>query len=184
MARIVCGIYDRTLQADAALEELKREGFQRSEVDNFYVSPPGQNAMTPVGGDAPHSSEGSRHAGAGAAFGAVAGAIVGAGLGWLLSMWLGVIVIPLGAGLGAYVGSFAGAMLKVRPGRRGAASVEHPLELRGGRMIAVNVDRTGSENKALAILRKNGARDVRRAEGRWTDGSWRDFDPRAPLAPA
>ena len=29
MARIVCGIFDRTLQADAALEELKREGFQR-----------------------------------------------------------------------------------------------------------------------------------------------------------
>lgn len=184
MARIVCGIFDRTLQADAALEELKREGFQRSEVDNFYVSPPGQNAMTPVGGDSPHSSEGSRHAGAGAAFGAVAGAIVGAGAGWLLSAWLGVIVIPLGAGLGAYVGSFAGAMFKVRPGRRGAATVEHPVQPRGGRMIAVNVDRAGTDKKALEILRNNGARDVRRAEGRWADGSWRDFDPRAPLAPA
>jgi hypothetical protein len=184
MARIVCGIFDRTLQADAALEELKREGFQRAEVDSFYVSPPGQNAMTPVGGDAPHSSEGSRHAGFGAGLGAAAGAIVGAAGGWLASGELGMIVIPLGAGLGAYVGSFAGAMARVRSGRPGAASVEHPVEPRGGRMIAVNVDRAGSEQKALEILRKHGARDVRRAEGRWADGSWRDFDPRAPLAPA
>jgi hypothetical protein len=184
MARIVCGIFDRTLQADAALEELKREGFQRSEVDNFYVSPPGQNAMTPVGGDAPHSSEGSQHAGFGAGLGAAAGAIVGAAAGWLASGEVGMIVIPLGAGLGAYVGSFAGAMSRVRAGRRGAASVEHPVEPRGGRMIAVNVDRAGTEKKALDILRNNGARDVRRAEGRWADGSWRDFDPRAPLAPA
>jgi hypothetical protein len=184
MARIVCGIFDRTLQADAALEDLKREGFQRSEVDNFYVSPPGQNAMTPVGGDAPHSSEGSRNAGFGAGLGAAAGAVVGAAGGWLASGELGMIVIPLGAGLGAYIGSFAGAMSKVRHGRRGAATVEHPVEPRGGRMIAINVDRTGSEKTAIDILRRHGARDVRRAEGRWADGSWRDFDPRAPLAPA
>ena len=184
MARIVCGMFDATLDADAALEALKREGFQRPEVDNFYVSPPGQNDMTPVGGDAPHSSEGSRHAGAGATFGAIAGAIVGAGVGWLLSAWLGVIVIPLSAGLGAYIGSLAGAMARMRPGRRGAASVEHPVEMRGGRMIAVNVERTGIEKKAIELLRRHGARDVRIAEGRWADGSWRDFDPRAPLAAA
>jgi len=184
MARIVCGMFDRTLEADAALEALKREGFQRSEVDSFYVSPPGQNAMTSVGGDAPHSSEGSRNAGMGAGLGAALGAVVGAAAGWLASGALGMIVIPLGAGLGAYVGSFAGAMSRLRPGRRGAATVEHPVEPRGGRMIAINVDQAGSENKAIEILRKNGARDVRRAEGRWADGSWRDFDPRAPLAPA
>ncbi len=44
MSRIICGIFDRSLDADAALEELKREGFRRSEVDAFYVSPPGQHA--------------------------------------------------------------------------------------------------------------------------------------------
>ena len=55
MARIICGIFDSTLDADATLEELKGEGFQRSEVDAFYVSPPGQHAMTAVGGDSPHA---------------------------------------------------------------------------------------------------------------------------------
>ena len=58
MARIICGIFDRSVDADAALEELKREGFQRSEVDAFCFAP-GQHAMTPVGGDSPHASEGS-----------------------------------------------------------------------------------------------------------------------------
>jgi hypothetical protein len=49
-------------------------------------------------------------------------------------------------------------------------------------MIAVNVDRPGTEKRAIEILRRHRARDVRRAEGEWADGAWRDFDPRAPLA--
>ena len=49
MSRIICGMFDESLRADAALEEFKREGFQRTEVDAFYVSPPGQHAMTAVG---------------------------------------------------------------------------------------------------------------------------------------
>jgi hypothetical protein len=181
MSRIICGIFDESVHADAALEEFKRDGFQRSEVDAFYVSPPGQNAMSPVGGDSPHSSEGSRTAGVGAGLGAVIGAIIGAAIGWIASGELGMVVIPLGAGLGAYVGSFAGTMAKVRAGRYDAASVEHPVEPRGGRMIAVNVDRPDTERKAIEILRRHAARDVRRAEGEWANGSWRDFDPRAPL---
>src|ERR687898_714429 len=98
MSRIICGMFDRSVDADAALDAFKHEGFQRGEIDSFYVSPPGQHAMTPLGGAA----------------------------GWLFSDSL--IVIPLIAGLGAYVGSFAGAMGRVRAGRRGAASVEHPVE--------------------------------------------------------
>jgi hypothetical protein len=182
MSRIICGMFDRTIDAEAALEEFKREGFQRAEVDAFYVSPPGQNAMTPLGGDAPHASEGSRTAGRGAGVGAAIGAVIGAAGGWAVSGELGLVVIPLGAGLGAYLGSFAGTMAKVRAGRPDAASVEHPVEPRGGRMIAINVDRVGTEKRAIEILKRHGARDVRRAEGHWSDGSWRDFDPRAPLA--
>src|SRR5262245_59585111 len=132
MSRIIAGMFDHSLDADATLDALQHEGFHRSEVDAFYVSPPGQHAMTPVGGAAPHSSEGSRHAGRGAALGAVIGALIGAVLGLLLSGWLGLVIVPLGAGLGAYLGSFAGTMAKVRAGRHAAASIEHPVEQRGG----------------------------------------------------
>jgi hypothetical protein len=183
VARIICGMFDRTDDAEASLDELKHAGFRRDEIDMFYVSPPGQHAMTPVGGDV-NASEGSRNAGIGAGLGAAIGAVVGAAAGWLASSIadMSLVVIPLTAGLGAYVGSFAGTMLKVRAGRASAASVEHPVEPQGGRMIAVNVDRPQTEKVAIEILKTHGARDVRRAEGRWANGSWRDFDPRAPLA--
>ena len=184
MARIICAMFDETVHADAALEELKRNGFQRNEVDSFYVSPPGQHAMTALGGDSPHASEGSRTAGIGAGLGAAIGALTGAGAGWVAASAsdIGLVLIPLGAGLGAYIGSFAGSMTRVRAGKRSSASREHPVEPRGGRMIAVNVDRSDTDTRAIEILRRHGARDVRRAEGTWANGSWRDFDPRAPLA--
>ena len=40
----------------------------------------------------------------------------------------------------------------------------------------------GTEKTAVEILRRNNARDVGLAQGEWRDGSWRDFDPRTPLA--
>ena len=49
-------------------------------------------------------------------------------------------------------------------------------------MIAICVDRVGCEPAAVRVLRANNAREVGRAEGIWRDGSWRDFDPRQPLA--
>src|SRR5256885_14953599 len=72
MSRIVCGRFDRHIDADAALERLKRDGFARSEVDAFYVGPPGQNARLPIGGDAA-SDAGSRGAARSGTIGAPAG---------------------------------------------------------------------------------------------------------------
>lgn len=181
MSRIVAGRFDRTLDADAALEGLKREGFSRSEVDTFYVGPPGQHAMTRVGGDAPSSSEGSQRGGVGAGIGAALGLLVGLIVGFIGAADLGRPSVPLAALLGALIGAFAGALATFRGGRRRWASVEHPVEPPGGRMIAVCVDRPGSERAAVEILRSNNARDVGRAEGQWRDG-WQDFDPRNPLA--
>jgi hypothetical protein len=181
MSHIVAGRFDRTLDADAALEALKREGFSRGEVDAFYVSPPGQNAMTPVGGDAPHSSAGSRRGGIGAGIGAVIGLVVGLIAGFVGAIDLGTPTIPLAALLGALVGAFAGALASFHGGERRDASLEHPVEPHGGRMIAVCVDRAGTERVAADLLRRHNARDVGRAEGQWRDG-WRDFDPRNPLA--
>ena len=180
MSRIVCGRFDRTLDCDAALDALKRDGFARGEVDAFYVSPPGQNAMHPLGGDAPHSSEGSRRAGVGAALGAG----VGAAIGLIIGSLIGSHAVFFAVALGALIGTFAGAMVLMRGGRRSAATVEHPVESRGGRMVAVCVDRAGTERVALEALRSTNARDIGVTEGVWRDGAWRDFDPRRPLAPA
>jgi len=41
MSRIVAGRFDSAVEADAALEHLAREGFARTEVESFYLAPPG-----------------------------------------------------------------------------------------------------------------------------------------------
>ena len=179
MSKIIAGRFDKTVDADAALEALRREGFAREEVDSFYVAPGGQHDLTPLGGDA-HSSAGTRHAGVGAALGALAGGLLGMLIGFLVARDYGAVVILFGAGLGAYVGSFLGAMRKSRGAARAEATLEHPSEPKAGRMIAVNVDRSGSDARAIKVLREYGARDIGRAEGSWR-GGWKDFDPRAPL---
>lgn len=182
MSKIIAGRFDATVDAEAALAALRREGFRDEEIDSFYVAPAGQNAMTPLGGDAPRASAGSRFAGAGAITGAILGGLAGLLVGLAIDSPYGLVVALFAAGLGAYIGSFLGAMRKVRGGRPEEASVEHPVEPKAGRMIAVNVDRPGTEERAIELLKRHGARDVRRAEGEWANGSWRDFDPRAPLA--
>lgn len=47
----------------------------------------------------------------------------------------------------------------------------------GGPMLAVCVDRPGTEAAAILILSRCGAREIERAEGDWRDGGWRDYDP-------
>ena len=134
----------------------------RIEVDAFYVGPPGHHARTPIGGDA-YSDAGSRGAGRSGVVGAVAGLVAGLIIGSLI----GAHVVLLACGLGALTGAFAGVMVSLHGGTHREATPEHPLEPRGGRMIAVCVDH---------------ARNVGRTEGDWRDDGWRDFDPRTPLA--
>src|ERR1051325_12087648 len=105
MARIVAGRFDRSIDADAALDALKRDGFTRAEVDAFSVGPPGQNARTPIGGDV-HSDAGSAGAGR---YGAI-GAAVGAAAGLIVGALIGFNEAFFACGLGALVGAFAGVM--------------------------------------------------------------------------
>jgi len=181
MSRIVAGRFDRSIDAEAALLNLQREGFVPGETSSFYVAPPGQHDAHPLGGDS-DSDAGSLHAGWGAMLGAIAGACIGLVLGSLASAAYCPVAALIAAGLGAYVGSFIGAMAKVRHGRKRDATLEHPAQAAGGRMVAVCVDRAGMEARAVTVLRRYGARDIGCTQGDWRDGDWRDFDPRSPLA--
>jgi hypothetical protein len=183
MSKIVAGRFKNTVDADAALAALQREGFRSGEYESFYVGPPGQNAEFPIGGDE-HADRGARKASWGAVAGAGLGAIIGAAAGAVTSGDYGVVAILLGAGLGAYIGSFAGSMSKMRDGNAAAKPAGVQTLEHGGRMVAINVDRPEMERRAIEILHRHGARDVGRAEGTWRDGSWRDFDPRHPLSAA
>ncbi len=179
MSKIVAGRFDRSMDADAALGTLQREGFRTGEYESFYVPPPGQNAELPAGGDQ-YADPGAKKAGWGAAAGAGIGGLIGAAAGWVTSAEFGLVAIFLGAGLGAYIGSFAGTMSRLTQSSARRGHSERALE-HGGRVIAINVDRPEMEPRAMGVLRRHGAKEVTRAEGTWRDGSWRDFDPRTPF---
>jgi hypothetical protein len=180
MSKIVAARFERSIDADAALAALQREGFRSGEYESFYVPPPGQHAAYPIGGDS-HSDAGARTAGGGAVVGALVGALAGAVIAAVVTTASNLPAILIAAGLGAYVGSFAGTMSRLRRAGKRESTLEHPVEVPAGRMIAVNVDRPEMEPRAIEVLRSNSAREVGRTEGTWRDGSWRDFDPRSPL---
>jgi len=180
MSNIVAGRFERSLDADAALEALRRDGFIENEIDSFAVNPPGQHALLAAGGDV-HSDAGARHAGRGAAIGGALGLFVGLIVGAIASLHLGAPALWITGGVGALVGVFAGVMSHLHDAGRRDHTPEHPIEMPAGRMIAVCVDRAGSEPRAVTVLRQNGAREVGRAQGQWLNGGWRDFDPRSPL---
>lgn len=175
MSRIVAGRFDQADQMQRALNALAQHGFREDEYASYYVSPPGQHHLHPVGGDV-HHSEGTRESGQGAAYGAVVGGATGLAIG----SFAGPLGAFAGAGVGAYIGSLYGAMSKARQGNKADATPEQPVERAAGAMVAVHADRPGAEEEAIAILDSSGAREIERSEGEWRDGGWRDFDPRVP----
>lgn len=115
--------------------------------------------------------------------------------GGLVALWSGAatLVVIVAAGAGAYIGALAGALRvagknRRRPARTAPEPAEaHPALRQAGVMLALPVS---PEREALArrVLREAGGHDIERAQGRWQDGKWQDFDllkpPRHVEAPS
>jgi hypothetical protein len=180
MAKIIAARLAGTADTEAVLKALANQGFKRTEFQSFYVNPGGQHALFPIGGDAP-SDEGAKRAGSGTWFGIALGLVAGAVAGYAASIPLGNhFVIVAGAAIGAYAGSLVGALSRMKGGDRNKATPSHPVERPAGQMVAVRVDRPGTEPRAVETLTRYGAREIERTEGAWSGGDWKDFDPRKP----
>lgn len=181
MSAIIAARFQTQPEADRAQEALRTAGFGSDEVSSFYLNPAGQHASYPIGGDA-HHDEGAKQSGktamAGGAIGGAAGAALGIAAAAAAEPGLAVPAAVAGAGVGAYVGSLAGAMAGTRAGDPRQASTSEPVERAAGVMVAVCVDRQGTEQAALDVLRAQGAVEMERATGEWRNGAWSDFDPR------
>ena len=181
MARIIAGRFETQRQADAVLEPLSRAGFPQEDYTCFYVSPPGQHAAYPIGGDA-HHDEGTKESGKKAISAAAIGSVTGLALGTATGAALGepgftAAGAIAGAGIGGYVGSLAGALSGSRAGDPSTATKDEPVERGSGIIVAVRVD-DSTEHHAIDVLRAHGALEIERAEGEWRDAAWIDFDPR------
>jgi hypothetical protein len=178
MAKIIAGRFDTQVQADSALGALKSAGIPEADLSSFYLTPPGQHAQYPIGGDA-HHDEGTKHAGKGAGVGAAVGGAAGLAIGAAAGVATGGVALAAAAavaatGVGGYVGSLAGGLAATRGGDPDQASREEPVERAAGIIVAVRAD--NGEDEVLRVLRSQGALDIERAQGEWRDG-WADFDP-------
>jgi hypothetical protein len=195
MTPIIAGRFEQSDQAEAAAGVLRHAGgFDTHDVSVFFVNPPGQHDMFPIGGDR-NSSPGAKDAGGGALKGAAVGSAVGAGVGLAAAPLLGPAALLAGAAAGAYAGSLVGALddMKDKPARMqtdeqagDAVVVATPPKTAsaarsGGVLVAVRAVEFAKRVDAVNILRIAGARDIERADGTWEAGRWVDFDPLKPL---
>jgi phage tail tape-measure protein len=126
--------------------------------------------MHPVGGDRP-KSPGAEDTGKGAGAGIGAGGAVGAAIGAVATPVLGPIAPITGAAVGAYAGSLMGSMSQTD-------EVEEIPDVRqAGMMVAVAIEGSDEEQRALDTLRAEGAFSLERANGQIVNGDWIDFDP-------
>ncbi|WP_455288538.1 hypothetical protein [Cupriavidus necator] len=186
MSAIIAGRFDSFATAETMASRLRARGFADKDLNLFYVNPPGQHAVYPLGGD--HAADaGARKSGFGAIAGVLLGAAVGAAVGAALisavsaTPPLSILVMVFAIGLGAYLGSLAGALALARNARRDPLTGQTPVR-NAGVVLAAHVT-SGDTATVASLLRQGGAKDVERADGHWVDGRWVDFDPLVPPVP-
>ncbi|SAI69290.1 Uncharacterised protein [Bordetella ansorpii] len=183
MSLIVAARFETFPAAEEAARKLFACNFPEEAVNIFFVNPPGWHDRHPLGGDRtadPDARGASKGALMGAGLLATLGAAVGAGI--LFALGSTGFELVVAAGLGAYVGSLMGAMR--RAGRRSKRQPGHPdVQVRPSGVLAAVQVSPQQEAQAAQILRDAGGVDVERANGRWRDGKWVDFDPVQPPQP-
>ncbi|SDD18456.1 hypothetical protein [Paraburkholderia lycopersici] len=189
MSMIVASRFTTLHEAEVAVDKLHASGFAGEDVASFFVNPSGQHARFPVGGDE-FVDPGSRGSSAGAAAGAAGGAVVGLVLGVLFSyiVFRSLLVLAVAAGVGAYLGTLAGALWQTRGGgKAGRPDAGHepdgtPRQRESGVLVAVHVS-PGTQHAAAQVLGAAGGVEIERADGRWQQGHWADFDPTRTVEP-
>ena len=186
MTTLITGNFKQQSDAKQAMADLAGAGFATDQMTTFYVNPPGQHDLRPLGGDEENSA-GTAHAGAGAAGGAAAGGVIGAVVGLTTLPLLGPGAAVAAAGVGAYVGSLYGALGKMDEdddpetiAANAALSRSQPLR-HSGMLVAVSAPASTQQATAIRILRSLGATDIDQPEGAIVAGEWPDFNPLTPL---
>ena len=186
MTTIIDGNFHQQTDARQAWSALLSAGFGADEMTTFFVNPPGQHDLYPIGGDE-DESPGTENAPAGAASGAAVGGALGVAAGLATLPVLGPAAAAAGAGVGAYVGSLYGALGNMddknnpqTPGDREELRTSETLR-RSGMLVAVSAPASEQQDTAIRILRAHGATDIERTDGTIVAGEWTDFNPLTPL---
>jgi hypothetical protein len=166
MTTIISGRFAQQTEVQHAISALVNAGFDEEHISAFYVNPPGQHDLYPIGGDR-DQSPGAEHSGRGT----VAGGVVGAAIGGLTTPMTGPVGPIIGTLVGAHLGSLVGTLSQMDD-----AEQSPPLR-HSGMLVAVEAAEPAREEQAAEILRSVGAQDMERMDGTITDGDWSDFNP-------
>lgn len=186
MSVIITGSFEEQARAERAMSNLAAAGFPYDQMTTFYVNPPGQHDLFPVGGDR-DESPGTESAAGTSASGAVVGGVVGVAVGIATLPLLGPGAAVAGAGAGAYVGSLYGALGGTDDKNNPETPAEHRELARSdqprtsGVLVGVTASAPALQADAVRILREQGATDIEHTEGTIIAGNWNDFDPLKPL---
>ncbi len=177
MAHIVAGHFQQQEQAQHAVDQLVAIGIPEDQISRFYVNPPGQHDLYPIGGDR-DTSPGAEKSGDGVVRGIAAGSVIGAGVGMAGVAVAGPISPVVGALVGAHVGSLIGSMAKMKERDETEQEVKSPRQ--SGLMVAGYVTDNAHESSAIEIFRRLGADQIERANGTIKESDWEDFNPLTP----
>ena len=161
--KIIAGRFQSKEEADSAAARLSTY-INQDDLSIFHNNPPGQHGTYPVGGDE-DADPGARNAERPATI-AAAGLTAGA-IGVVVG---GPLVGLAAAGVAAYTGSLLSTM---------NALSDNPAQARrhGGVILAVRLADEGTEQRVISDLEQQGAVDIEKAQGEWSDGTWADFNP-------
>ena len=157
MATIITGNFQHQDDARRAWSDLLGAGFGADQMTTFFVNPPGQHDLYPIGGDE-DESPGTENAAAGAASGAAFGGAIGVAVGIATLPVLGPVAPAAGAGVGAYVGSLYGALSNTDDNNPETQSGHEELRRnepprRSGMLVAVSAPSSEQQETAIRILR-------------------------------
>lgn len=188
MATIIAARVQTQQRAQDLMAQLQSRGIAVADMQAFYVNPPGQHDLLPIGGDVDADTgtqESSVGQAAGVAAGAAAGLAAGAIAGAAIPPLAPILAVAM-AGVGAHVGGMAGALSSTRTSDEEKQETETATPdkdavdmRRGGMTLAVRVD-PANEKTVVDLLNAAAVEDLECAQGEWQDGQWVDFDPLKP----
>ncbi|CAN5441760.1 hypothetical protein BH11PSE11_BH11PSE11_30460 [soil metagenome] len=180
MTHIIAGRMQQQDQVEHAISRLIEAGFSEDQITSFYVNPPGQHDMFPLGGYR-DKSPGAKESDEGMARGAAAGGAIGAAVGIASAPVTGPVGTAVGALVGAHIGSLVGSLSEMKEKGEGEVGGENAdLPRRSGMVVAVGVSDPAKEDDIIEVLESIGADQIELAEGTIVDGNWEDFNPLQP----
>jgi uncharacterized protein (TIGR02271 family) len=184
--RTVIGLFDRFEDAQAAVQDLRSEGFTGDDISMVSRDASGEYSRYFEGDRGEETQNIADGAAAGAGIGAVLGGLGGflVGLGALAIPGVGPVLAagPLaaalaGAGLGAVAGGLLGALIDMGIPEEHAEYYAEGVR-RGGTLVVVRAP-DDQADRVVSILNNHNPIDVERRAQEWRQKNWSGFDPHA-----